>query len=67
MKRSSLALLLVAALFFVCGCKPSDECECTRVINGQVVNETWPLDKFVSCQELADDREALLGKEVDCF
>ena len=67
MKKTMLALLLLGSLLFISGCKPDDECQCTRQVNGETRHEIRPLDTFSSCQELADDLADKLGKDVECF
>ena len=69
MKKTTLVLLLLGCLLFVCSCKSQDECHCSRinVIDGTTIEQDYPLDRFTTCQELADDLGRLLGKDVDCF
>lgn len=62
-----LSLLLIGCLLFVGGCKPVDECHCTRIVNGQTRNEIHPLNGLATCQELAEDMGEKLGRDVECF
>ena len=68
MKKTTLALLLLGGLFFVCSCKPQDECHCSRIaFDGITIEDDYTLDRFTTCEELADDLSSLLGKDIDCF
>jgi hypothetical protein len=68
MKKTTLVLLLLGCLLFVCSCKPQDECHCSRIgIDGMTIEQDYPLDRFTTCEELADDLSSLLGKDIDCF
>ena len=69
MKKTTIALLLLGGLLFVCSCKPQDECHCFRIndIDGTTIEQDYPLDRFTTCQDLAEDLGNLLGTDVDCF
>jgi len=67
MKRILIVLLFLIGMLSISSCKPDDECQCTREVNGKTKQEIRPLDPFSSCQELADDMAGKLGREVECF
>ena len=67
MKRVLIVLLLLIGSLFISSCKPDDECQCVREVNGKTINEIRSLEPFSSCQELADDLAGMLGREVECF